>query len=339
MKNILIIDSTLRDGNHAVQHQLNTHQIATYSKAADNANVPIIIVGHGNGIGASSLQVGESLLSDQEMLETARKNIVKAKLGVFDLPGFSTIRKNLSKAIEIGIDVVCVSSHCTEADITQRHVEYVRQKNKIVYSNLLMTHMIDKHTLVSECLKLEKYGSQGVILMDSAGAYFPKDVSSKISTLVSELNIPVGFHAHNNLGLATANSLAAVEAGATIIDSCSKGFGAGAGNAQIEVIVAILNKIGYKTGIDLYKILDASEVAENELMGKIPNITSISIVSGLAGVFSGFSRHVERISKQYNVDPRDVFFELGRRKPVAGQEDLIVEVAINIAENKLKKTE
>lgn len=337
MPEVLIIDSTLRDGNHAIRHQLNKHQIAVYAAAADAAKVPIVMVGHGNGLGASSLQVGESLLSDTEMLKIARKNLVNSKLGVFVIPGFATINKDLSPAIDIGVDAVCVTSHCTETDTTQRHIGYVREKGKNVYGNLMMTHMVSKEVLIEECLKLESYGAEGVILMDSAGAYIPKDVTEKISGLVAALKIPVGFHAHNNLCMAVANSIAAVEAGATILDCCARGFGAGAGNAQLEVIIAVLEKMGYSTGIDLYKILDSSDIAERELIKVIPMTKPVSIVSGLAGVFSGFAKHVERVSMQYGVDPRDVFFELGRRKTVAGQEDLIIEVAMNLADKQRRK--
>ncbi|MFC1767474.1 4-hydroxy-2-oxovalerate aldolase [Candidatus Margulisiibacteriota bacterium] len=336
MSKILILDSTLRDGNHAVRHQLNKDQIAVYSAAANTANIPVVIIGHGNGLGAASLQVGESLLTDLEMLQTAREKLTKSKLGVYIIPGFGTINKDLSQAIDAGVDVVSVGSHCTETDTTQRHIEYVRERKKEVYGNLMMTHMASKEVLVEECLKTESYGAQGVILMDSAGAFLPKDVTEKVSALVKALKIPVGFHAHNNLCLSVANSIAAVEAGATIIDGCARGFGAGAGNAPLEVIVPVLEKMGYSTGIDLYKILDSAEIAEEKLMKVIPSTKSTTIVSGLAGVFSGFAKHVERVSLQYGVDPRDVFFELGKRKPVAGQEDLIIEVAMDIAERKRK---
>lgn len=331
---ILISDPTLRDGSHAVRHQLTAKQIAAYAAAAETAGVPIVEVGHGNGLGASSLQVGESLLSDIEMFEAARKNLVNSKLGIFVLPGFATINKDLKMALEIGVDVVRVVSHCTEADITERHISYVRERGKEVYGGLMMTHMVSKEVLIEECRKMESYGAEGVILMDSAGAYLPKDATKKIGTLVRHLKIPVGFHAHNNLGMAVANSIAAVEAGATIVDGTARGFGAGAGNAQLEILVAILERMGYSTGIDLYKILDAVDIAEKELINVIPSPKSISIVSGLAGVFSGFAKHVERIGKKYNVDPRDVFFELGRKKAVAGQEDLIIEVATQLAKRK-----
>jgi 4-hydroxy 2-oxovalerate aldolase len=334
MQKILVIDSTLRDGNHAVRHQLNEKQIAAYAAAAEEARLPIVMVGHGNGLGASSLQVGESTIPDELMIETARKRLVNSKLGVFVIPGFATINKDINKAITAGVDIICVACHCTEADTTQRHVEYAREKGKEIYGNLMMTHMVNKEVLVEECQKMESYGAQGVILMDSAGAYLPKDVIDKIGALFKNLKIPVGFHAHNNLSLAVANSIAAVEAGASIIDACSRGFGAGAGNAQLEVLVAVFEKMGDQTGIDLYKMLDLADLAEKELMKVIPSTRSASIVSGLAGVFSGFVKHVERISLQYGVDPRDVFFELGKRKVVGGQEDMIVEVAMNLAEKR-----
>ena len=335
MDKILLFDSTLRDGNHAVSHQLSEAQIKAYATAADAAGVPVVIVGHGNGIGASSLQVGESAISDYDMLQAARKSLKHSMLGVYDLPGFSTIKRDLKPALDAGVDVVCVGCHCSEADVTKRHIEFVRGKSKDAYANLMMVHMIPTKKLVEECLKLESYGALGIILMDSAGAFLPHDVTERISALKNTLKIPFGFHAHDNLGMGVMNSVAAVEAGATILDCCARGFGAGAGNAQIELIVAVLQKLGYDTGTDLYKILESSDIAEKMLMLTQPGISSVTIVSGLAGVFSGFAKHVSRISKQYNVDPRDVFFELGKLNAVAGQEDLIIEVAIRLVDKKI----
>ena len=331
MSTVLISDPTLRDGNHAVRHQLNAKQVALYAAAADAAGVPIIEVGHGNGLGASSLQVGESLISDREMLEVARENLVNSKLSIHVIPGFATINKDLKTAIEIGVDLVRVASHCTEADITQRHIGYARDKGKEVYGVLMMSHMASKELLAEEALKMESYGAEAVVIMDSAGAYLPSDVTERIAELVKSLTIPVGFHGHNNLGMAVANSVAAVQAGATILDGTARGFGAGSGNTQLEVLVAVLERMGFSTGIDLYKMLDAADIAEKELMPVIPSIKSLSVVSGLSGVFSGFAKHVERISKEYGVNAKDVFFELGRRKVVAGQEDLIIEVAMKLA--------
>jgi 4-hydroxy 2-oxovalerate aldolase len=332
MSRIIISDPTLRDGNHAVGHKLTATQIAIYASAAEAARIPIVEVGHGNGLGASSLQVGLAATDDYEMLKVAREQLHNSKLGVHIIPGFGTIKKDIMAAIELGVDVFRVASHCTEANTTKQHIEYVRSEGKEVYGVLMMSHMANKETLRDECLKMESYGAQGVVIMDSAGAYIPDEVSERIQELVSHLHIPVGFHAHNNLGLAIANSVAAARAGATILDGTARGFGAGAGNTQLEVLVAVLERLGYTTGIDLYKVLDASEVAEQVLMPCAPSIKPLSVISGLAGVFSGFTKHVERISKEYCVDPRDVLFELGRHKAVAGQEDLIIQVAIRLAQ-------
>jgi len=331
MKNVLISDPTLRDGNHAIRHQLTAEQIGKYCKAADAAGIPIVEIGHGNGIGASSLQLGESACPDEVALKTARENLKSSKLGIHMIPGFATIEKDLKKAIDLGVDVVRVAAHCTEADVTQRHIEYARKQGKTVFGVLMMSHMASKETLLEEAKKMESYGAQGFIFMDSAGNYLPEDVRARVQHLVQGLTIPVGFHAHNNLGMAIANSVAAVESGAEMLDGCARGFGAGAGNAQVEVLVAVLHRMGFKTGIDFYKLLDACDLAEKELMPAPPTINSLSIISGLAGVFSGFMKPVSRIAGELNLDPRDVFFELGKRKIIAGQEDFIMEVAKDLA--------
>jgi len=331
MKTILVSDPTLRDGNHAIQHQLSAEQIALYCRAADEAGIPIVEVGHGNGVGASSLQLGESKTPDEIALKTARENLKHSKLGIHVIPGFATIEKDLKRAIDLGVDVIRVASHCTEADLTERHIIFARKAQKTVYGVLMMSHMVTKEGLLEEAKKMESYGAEGLIFMDSSGHYLPKDVTERVETLVRGLSIPVGFHAHNNLGMAIANSVAAVEAGALMLDGCARGFGAGAGNAQLEVMVAVLERMGYKTGINFYKCLDAGDIAEKELMKEIPTIKSTSIVSGLSGVFSGFLRPVNRIAKEFNLDPRDIFFELGRRKVIAGQEDYILEVAQDLA--------
>jgi len=328
---ILISDASLRDGNHAVSHQLSKEQIVAYCKIVDDAGIPIVEVGHGNGLGASSLQVGLSKTSDEIMLRTARENLKKSKLSIHVIPGFATIERDLMPALDYGVDLFRIASHCTEADITERHIRFCRDKGKTVYGVLMMSHMIPKEVLCEEAKKMENYGAEAIIIMDSAGYYLPSDVTERIHSLRERLSIPVGFHAHNNLGMAIANSIAAIDAGASVIDGSARGFGAGAGNAQLEVLVAVLQKLGFETGIDLYKMLDASDLAEKELMKEIPSIKSISIVSGLAGVFSGFTKPVQRIAAEFKLDPRDIFFELGRRKIIAGQEDLIIEVASDLA--------
>lgn len=334
MKKILISDPTLRDGNHAVAHQLSAAQIAAYAAAANTAGVPIVEVGHGNGLGASSLQVGESLVDDVTMLTVAKEHLTQSKLGIHVIPGFATIQRDLKRAIDLGVNVVRVAAHCTEADITQRHIGYARERGKEAYGVLMMSHMAPPELLVEEAQKMVQYGAEGIIIMDSAGAYLPTDVTERTEALVKNLPVPVGFHAHNNLGMAIANSVAAVEAGATMLDGTARGFGAGAGNAQLEVLIAVLEKMNYETGVNLYKVLDAADIAEKTVMPTVPVIKSESIVSGLAGVFSGFSKPVARISGEYGVDQRDVYFALGKRKVVAGQEDLIIEVVLDLVKNK-----
>lgn len=336
-RRILISDPTLRDGNHALRHQLTVDLIKIYCEAANAAGVTIVEVGHGNGLGASSLQLGEAATSDFTALTTARKVLTKSKLGVHVIPGFATIERDLKPALELGVDIVRVASHCSEADICERHISYCRSVGVEVWGCLMMSHMISPLSLLEQARKMESYGAEGVVFMDSAGYYLPQDVNERVSLLVQELSIPVGFHAHNNLGLAIANSTSAAEAGATLLDGCARGFGAGAGNAQLEVLIAVLNRMGYQTGIDLYKMLDAGDIAEEQFIKEIPSIKSVSIISGLAGVFSGFMKPVVRIANEFNVDPRDIFIELGRRKIVAGQEDIILEVAKELSEKSSRK--
>lgn len=333
-KKILISDPTLRDGNHAVRHQLKRENFAAYCKAAEAAGVPIVEVGHGNGLGASSMLVGECSMTDDDILSVSRENLSKSKLGIHVIPGFCTIKNDLVKAIAAGVDVFRVASHCTEADITDRHIAYLRQAGKEVYGVLMMSHMATPQILLEEAKKMESYGAEAIVIMDSAGAYFPSDVSERITTLVDGLSIPVGFHGHNNLGMAVINSVSAADAGATIIDGTIRGFGAGAGNTQLEVLVAVFDRLGFETDIDLYKILDAADLAEKEFISVAPAISPTSIVSGLTGVFSGFAKPVNKAAQEYGVDARDIFFELGKRNAVAGQESLIIEVALELKAKK-----
>ncbi|MFA6185108.1 MAG: 4-hydroxy-2-oxovalerate aldolase [Candidatus Shapirobacteria bacterium] len=333
-KNILIIDSTLRDGSHAMSHQFTAQNISDYAKGAELAGTKILVVGHGNGLGASSLQLGQSLLSDKKMLTTAKKELTKTKLAVLLIPGYGTIKENIEPAISYGIDVLIVASHCTEANITKQHIQYGLNKGLEVYGVLMMSHMISADLLLKQALLMQEYGVKGVILMDSAGAYLPEDVTKKISSLVKGLKIEVGFHAHNNLGLAIANSLTAIKAGATILDVTSRGLGAGAGNCQLEVLAAILQKMDIKTNLDLYKLMDNSENIIAKLMKHPQVINNVTLTSGLAGVFSGFAPHVIKAANRFNVDARDILIELGKKKVVGGQEDIIIDVATFLKQKK-----
>jgi 4-hydroxy 2-oxovalerate aldolase len=333
MKNyrIIVTDPTLRDGSHACAHQISVEQIRRYATAAEAARVDYLEVGHGNGLGASSLQIGLSLVPEQEMLRTAKACLKETGLSVHVMPGFATAKREIAMALEAGVDLFRVGTHCTEADLSQRHISYVRNAGKEAWGILMMTHMASKDVLLEETKKMESYGAQGIVLMDSAGAAVPDDVKDKIGLLAEKLTVPVGFHAHNNLGLSVANSLAALEVGARILDGTARGFGAGAGNAPLELIVAAMQRMGYQCRADLYKVLDAAELAAQLFADNLPSSNAVTIVSGLAGVFSGFAKPVQRAAKQMGVDPRDVFFALGKRKVVGGQEDLILEVANELA--------
>ena len=325
MSKIRVIDETARDGSHALKHQFTKQNIRDYCRGAEKAGIDTLFVGHGDGLGGSSFQVGFSLLTDKEMVDAARKELRNTKLGVFLLPGFGTIKM----LEELDIDSVIIASHCTEANVTRQHMEYAKGRNLEVFGALMMAHRVGKEELYEQALLMQSYGADNILLMDSAGAILPDEAREKINWLRCGLKIPVGFHAHNNLGTAVASSLEAVKAGATLLDCTSRGLGAGAGNCPLEVIVAVLHKLGYKTGLDLYKLMDNADLIK-KIMDEhrhIQEISMASLSSGLAGIFSGFKDHVLRAAKEYKVDPRDIFSKLGELKAVAGQEDLIVTVA------------
>ncbi|MGW7199387.1 4-hydroxy-2-oxovalerate aldolase [Streptomyces chryseus] len=323
---ILIYDRTLRDGHHAVGHQLDANQLRAYATAANAARVPVVEVGHGNGLGASSLQIGRAKLDDATMLTTVREALTSSKMGVFMAPGWGT-SDDLATAVHHGADVVRIAAHCTEADVTERHLGVVRDLGAEAQGVLLMSHMTSAGRLAEQCALMVKFGAQAVGIMDSAGHYLPTDVTERVHAIADAVDVPVIFHGHNNLGLAVANSLAAVDAGACVIDATARGFGAGAGNTQLEALVAVLERRGFDTGIGLRAVLAAGDVAAHHLMKAPPSIDSIAVASGRAGVFSGFKRPVLEIARTEGVDPIDLFLTLGERQVVAGQEDLIGDVA------------
>ncbi|CAL9331825.1 4-hydroxy-2-oxovalerate aldolase [Streptomyces sp. enrichment culture] len=326
-----ICDTTLRDGNHAVAHQLGHTDIVEYAKAAELAGADLLEVGHGNGLGASSLQVGRAALSDTEMLTAARAQLKNTRLGVLSIPGFATVERDLKPALDCGVDEVRVGAHCTEADVTRQQITMLREMGVTVKGMLLMSHMAPTKTLVEQARLIQEYGAHAVILMDSAGAYTPAAVEEKIGALVGELDIAVGFHGHNNLGLSVMNSMAAVKAGATVVDVTARGFGAGAGNAPLELVAANLHLEQIETRLQLFAALDAGDLAESTFVKRIPTNDSVTITSGIAGVFSGFAAPARRAAQHFEVDPRDILMELGRRGVVAGQEDSIIEVAMGLA--------
>lgn len=334
--NLKIFDATLRDGSHATKHQFRKQEIVEYCKAVDRAGLDAVIVGHGNGLGASSLQVGLSKLSDEEMLLTARANLHHTKLGAYMIPGFGTIDDSLRPAVEAGVEIFKIGCQCTEADITRQHIEWLVRNKKTVYGILMMYHMTDTENLLKEAQKMQGYGASGVIIMDSAGASTPELVVRTISTLRDGLNIEIGFHAHNNLGLAVSNTYTAIQEGATIIDGTLRGFGAGAGNCPIEILVALLKKENFELkGIDFYALLDASDKIVKNFDGYTGGLDGLSAVSGMAGVFSAFKVPVLNAARQFGVDPRDIFIELGKRRVMAGQEDMIIDVAADLQRQRI----
>jgi 4-hydroxy 2-oxovalerate aldolase len=250
------------------------------------------------------------------------------------IPGFGTIEDNLIPAIESKIKLFKIGCHCTEADTTKQHIEYLSSRSYETYGILMMCHMATPQKLLEEVKKMESYGALGVILMDSAGAMIGEDVRSRIELLVENTNIRIGFHAHNNLSLAVSNTLVAINTGASIIDGTLKGFGAGAGNCQLEALIAILQKNGSEIPVNLYQLMDVADNIVSQELGYNGGIDSTSIVSGVAGVFSAFAVHVKNAAMQYGVDPRDIFVELGKRKVVGGQEDIVVDVAMNLMQNR-----
>jgi 4-hydroxy 2-oxovalerate aldolase len=333
MKNIIITDSSLRDGNHSVKHTISLDSIEKYCQFADRAGIPIVEVGHGNGLSASSLLIGKSPNTDKEMLTIARKNLKTSKLGIHTIPGLSTI-DDAKLAMDYGVDVFRVATHCTEATLSKSHIEALAKTNKEVYGVLMMSALITAEELAEQAKIMEDYGAQAIIIMDSTGTYLPHDVKERISLLKSKLNIKVGFHAHNNLGCAIANSLIAVESGAELIDACIRGFGAGAGNAPLELILPVLEKTGYTTGISFEETIKEADRVMDYLVPSAPITTPINVLTGLTRLFSGFEKPIVKASKLYGIEYSSLIFELGNRKLVAGQEDLILEVAQKLKENK-----
>ena len=327
MSKIIITDSSLRDGNHAVKHTINLDQIKRYCQFADQAGIPIVEVGHGNGLGASSLLIGLSPHTDKQILSAARENLKTSKLGIHIIPGIATVNKDIQPAIDLGVDVFRIATHCTEATLSKSHIEYLKSKDKTVLGVLMMSALADTKTLVENAKTMEEYGAEAVIIMDSTGTYLPVDVYERMGALKDNLKIDTGFHAHDNLGLAIANSLAAVVEGAKYIDACIRGFGAGAGNAHLEMLIPVLEKSGYEVGIDFQKVIIEADRVMEYLVPSAPVSTPVNVLTGLNRLFSGFEKPIIKASKLYGIEYSSLIFELGNRKLVAGQEDLILEVA------------
>ena len=326
---ILLSDATLRDGSHAIAHQLSKENVRDYCTLIDQSGVEWVEVGHGNGLGASSIHIGLSKESDFDLLSTARENLDNAKLSVHVIPGIASINRDLAPAISIGVDVFRVGSHCSEADTTLRHLEYVRENNKTAVGVLMMSHMLTPQELVKQAQLMESAGAEAIVIMDSAGAMRMSDVKARVQSLSETLSIPIGMHAHNNLGLAIGNSVIAVEEGARIIDACAAGFGAGAGNAAIEILVPLFNDMGV-CEIDPKIYFKAVDFATSTFASNRPVVTTGSIATGKAGLFSGFLKPIIVEATRNEIDEYELIERLGALNLVAGQEDVIIETAKQI---------
>ncbi|TCP28990.1 4-hydroxy 2-oxovalerate aldolase [Scopulibacillus darangshiensis] len=328
-QDVIITEVALRDGSHAIGHQFTVDQVVQLSKALDDANVPYIEVAHGDGLAGSSLQYGLSKTDEMALIEAAASVCNNAKIAVLLLPGIGTVQE-LKQAANIGAEMARVATHVTEADVSSQHIAMAKDLGMETVGFLMMAHMAPVKKLVEQAKLMESYGADTVYVVDSAGALLPHEVKARIRALRENLQINIGFHGHNNLSLAMANTLAAIEEGATRIDGSVRCLGAGAGNTQTEVLVSVLDRLGIKTGIDLYKMMDLSEDIAAQILQKPQEITKDSLVLGYAGVYSSFLLHAQKAAKQFGVDSRDILIELGKRRVVGGQEDMIVDVAAEI---------
>lgn len=332
VKKISMIDTTLRDGSHAFKHQFTPELAAAIAGGLDRCGVPIIELSHGDGLGGSSYTYGFSKCSEFDLLRAAAEKIRNSKLAVLLLPGIGTI-EDLKKAYECGARAVRVATHITEADVSEQHIKAAKEMNMFAVGFLMMAHMSSPRAIAEEARKMESYGADYINLADSAGYLLPGDVTARIEAVKAAVNIPVGFHAHNNLSLAVANSLAAVDAGAAYIDATLRGLGAGAGNTQIEVLTGVLQRKGIETGLNFYGLMDLAEQVVTPIMQRPQVIDNGSLMLGYAGVYSSFLLHVYAAAEKYGLEPRDILVELGKRKMVGGQEDMIIDVAYQLKNN------
>ena len=334
-RKINFVDTTLRDGSHAVSHSFSPEQVAAIAGGLDKVGISIIECAHGDGITGSSYNYGFLKYPEAELLKAAKGVIKNAKQAILLLPGIGTI-EDLEEAYENGARVVRVATHCTEADTGIQHIQAAKKMGMMACGFLMMIHMASPEKLLEQAKIFQEVGADYINLADSAGYLLPEDVTARVKTLVEGLDIPVGFHAHNNLGLAVANSIAAVKAGATYIDVTCRGLGAGAGNCQGEVLAAVFDRMGINTGVDMYGLQDVAEEIVEPVMHRPQVIRTDSLMLGYAGVYSSFLLHTRRAAEKFGLNPRDILIELGRRRMVGGQEDMIVDVAYQLAQQKNK---
>jgi 4-hydroxy 2-oxovalerate aldolase len=329
---VRITDSCLRDGSHAVRHRLTVDQVRTVVAALDGAGVPVIEVAHGDGLGGSSLTYGFSLTPERELIAAAVDTSTRARVATILLPGIGTA-EDLKAVADLGVAIARIATHCTEADIAIQHFGLARELDLETVGFLMMSHTQPPDELAVQARIMVDAGAQCVYVVDSSGALVPDQAEDRVAALVAEIggDAQVGFHAHENLACGVANALVAVRAGAVQIDGSTRRMGAGAGNAPTEALAAVFEKLGIRTGIDVLALIEAAEKAVRPVMDDECVLDQMSMLLGYAGVYSSFLKHAVKASEQYNVSGAEILIECGQRHLVGGQEDLISEIAAELA--------
>lgn len=328
-KKIIINDCTLRDGMHALAHQYSVEQMVQIAAKLDEAKIDLIEVSHGDGLNGNSINYGFSKHIEAEYIQAVRETITHSKLAALLLPGIGTI-EDIEHAKSLGVDTIRIATHCTEADIARQHIEAGRRLGMDVVGFLMMAHMIPTKALVEQAKLMASYGAHCVYVTDSAGALLMSETTERVSALKDALDCQVGFHNHNNLGLGVANTILAIEAGADRVDGSVAGMGAGAGNCALEALIAVTDRMNIKTDVALYPLIDCADKLVRPIQVRPVQTDGNALMLGFAGVYSSFLLHTERAAKLHGVDPRDILVELGRRKMIGGQEDMIVDVALDL---------
>ena len=337
-KKVTLHDNTLRDGMHPKRHQITLDQMLAVARGLDEAGMPLIEVTHGDGLGGASVNYGFPAHSDEEYLSTVIPLMKRAKVSALLLPGIGTV-DHLRKAHELGVHTIRVATHCTEADVSEQHISLARKMDMDTVGFLMMAHMNSPEGLVKQAKLMESYGANCIYVTDSAGYMLPDDVKARLGAVREALKpeTELGFHGHHNLAMGVANSIAAIEVGANRIDAASAGLGAGAGNTPMEVLVAVLDRLGVDTGVDVWKIQDVAEDLVVPIMDFPIRIDRDALTLGYAGVYGSFLLFAKRAGAKYGIPSRDLLVELGRRKMVGGQEDMIEDAALTMVKARQAK--
>ncbi|MCU4183965.1 4-hydroxy-2-oxovalerate aldolase [Acidiferrimicrobium sp. IK] len=330
---IRLTDTSLRDGSHAKRHQFTVDQVRSTVSALDAVGMPVIEVSHGDGLGGSSYNYGLSLTDEMALIDTAVQTATRAKIAALMLPGLGT-KDDIKMAADLGLSIIRVATHCTEADISIQHFGLARELQLETVGFLMMAHSQPPEVLAAQARIMADAGCQCVYVVDSAGAMILEDAGRRVEAVRAELgdDAQVGFHAHENLGLSVANTVSAVRAGALQIDGSTRSFGAGAGNTPLECFVAVAERLGIRTGIDVLGLLDVAEDVVRPIMDAECVKDRLAIIMGYAGVYSSFLKHAYRAADRYDVSGAEILLECGRQHLVGGQEDQIIHIAATLAE-------